>query len=127
MKSILSNLIYGCFVILGYEGVNYVLKNYIVEAATVQPMREKTATRMTLESDGRWSVPGGLPILRGSEKIYRKGIRQIAGEDYILDSLNPHFIRVRGDILFPYKVVNDVTVVMEVWQKEDVVIMDYLY
>jgi len=96
-------------------------------AATVQPMREKTAARMTLESDGRWSIPGGLPILRGSEKIYRKGSRQTAGEDYILDPLNPHYIRVRGDILFPYKVVNDLVIVMEVWQKEDVVVMDYLY
>lgn len=102
-------------------------KAILVANAAGIPMREMTAARMTLQLDGRWSVKGGLPLLRGSEKIYRNGMRKTAGEDYILDPVNPHFIRVRGDVLFPYKVVNDVVVVMEIWTKDDIVVMDYLY
>lgn len=98
-------------------------------AATVLPMREKTAVRMTLQSDGRWSIPGGLPILRGSEKIYRNGMRQTAGQDYNLDLVNPHFVipipSNQPQVVLPF--IQDDPPVIYNWLSTDVIVMDYLY
>lgn len=97
------------------------------------PMKEKTAVRMKLESDGRWSIPGGLPILRGSEKVYRNGFRQTAGVDYNLDLGNPHFLNVIPSnfkqIILPEPPNNTdlVPVGGYVWLGSDMVVMDYLY
>lgn len=108
----------------------------------VVPMREKTNVKMTLESDGRWSIPGGLAISRGSEKIYRNGLRQVPNINYILDPMNPHYIRPSthvvngsrvGDIIkkdadfsrVTIEVLNNV--VVSDWNKDDIIIMDYLY
>jgi hypothetical protein len=88
-----------------------VLEAAIAGGTVLPPARDKTGAIATLQTDGRWSLSAGNPIVRSSVKLYRNGLRQTAEIDYILDPANPHFFRPVG----------------APWSADDLVVADYLY